>query len=321
VPLHIRYQHKSQIKNVGARKILLTGFTKLHDTHLQLPEYIRNGSDDFPRLDRAQTHFLFGPATARSRAATALEVTGNHNDDEDDMQEEIPEDLKNHLENWHKSRIPSHSTWNLAPFETAAKDLGVDPRTFQFKHESFSLTLKPSQVQGAHWLTQMEFDDTLKGAILGDQMGMGKTLTLFLYAWFRTKRLDGPPYKPLLLLSTPAGTYTFEQEFEQHRLKKLGLRFGTLAYNDSMVSSTSSRRRYMVSKQQLVQAQAGEYSQVPHFISLDPNDPKTALTVLVDSYNGWALKSLKRTSALERQEAQLQQEAAVSIVSHLHWSS
>lgn len=99
-------------------------------------------------------------------------------------------------------------------------DLAAVPITPTAKAEqpaSITRALKPFQLEGLHWMMQQE-KTQWKGGLLGDEMGMGKTIQAVSLIMS-----DYPAKRPTLVLAPPVALVQWQNEIQDYTSGKLNV--------------------------------------------------------------------------------------------------
>jgi SNF2 family DNA or RNA helicase len=144
--------------------------------------------------------------------------------------------------------------------------------------------LKPWQVTGVAWMLDQEASP-LRGGLLTDACGLGKTLTALTLIWLANEQKRSEPdatrsaFAPSLILVPNALVDTWVTEIERHFGDALRL---ILFFGQSSRTGAGRRKDQTVSKLADLQSKLA---------GLDPKDPTTGATVIISSYQTWARRT------------------------------
>lgn len=172
------------------------------------------------------------------------------------------------------------------PVYAAAAALNLDPATRVLSPQCPNLVLEPWQVSGVDWMLEQE-DSPVKGGILADDCGLGKTITalaLILCAANRAahRAVQNPPqpaFQPTLILCPAILLPTWLDELDAHFHGALHV---LLFHGSSKHSGSVQKKAITVDTLDELQRRLAE---------LDPNDPATARTVVLSTYGTWSLRT------------------------------
>jgi len=182
---------------------------------------------------------------------------------------------------------------SLPSYVDACVHLGLDPKEPLFSpvtHKGRPLILKPHQAPVAAGLDILCRDRTrsaLRGAILADDCGLGKTASMLIMMhnharWASEQK--GDQYKPMVVLAPAMVVRTWHKQFtENFAATKLEL----MVYmsSDESLPKSDVLKPYVISDEQLVR------SFMPGG-RLDPEDPRTAFQIILSSYDTWRNRTL-----------------------------
>lgn len=171
------------------------------------------------------------------------------------------------------------------PFDTAVQhtqlsidSAGLPVLTPVSSYPVCPTTLKPWQVTGVSWMLQQEASP-LRGGILADACGLGKTLTALTLVHQAALVQSQPPYRPSLILVPSALIDTWLLEIDRHFGDALTVR---LFYSTKSRTGDSERKLVMLES----------LDELNTFLGCCPTDQvSSARTVVLSSYNTWATRT------------------------------
>ena len=192
---------------------------------------------------------------------------------------------------WELQEKLSTVTAPVKPYEEACLALGLDPvwpKLDPTDESDKALVLKPWQVTGILWMLDNE-DSFIRGGIVADDCGLGKTILTLAMVYFKAKRMlaqqeEGElvEFKPTLIVCPSPVIDVWFKEWEKLFKNFLHLR----QFHGIKQSQNINRQQYIVGSahRHLAQLIVNEFP---------PSDPESAKLVVLTSYGTWHSRTLK----------------------------
>jgi SNF2 family DNA or RNA helicase len=263
----------------------------------QPPTHPPKGSEE-TRINTTYTTTTIATSEAITGAADKDTSTQKISDDPDP--DHVPDPLSERAVEIVRERQQLQVSAKAPSFDAALVQLGL--KAFDQK-KSFAILepantygvpatyLKPWQVTAVAWMLNQEASP-LRGGLLTDACGLGKTLTALTLIWLANeqRQLEAEAvrdtFAPSLILVPNALVDTWVTEIERHFGDALRL---ILFFGQSTRTGAGRRKEQTISKLADLKSKLA---------GLNPKDPKTGVTVIISSYQTWA----RRTTQLVDEE-------------------
>ncbi|KAL4982726.1 P-loop containing nucleoside triphosphate hydrolase protein [Aspergillus falconensis] len=186
------------------------------------------------------------------------------------------------------------------PVKDACGVLGLDPSRPRLQGDGqLAIDLKPYQVTGMIWMRDQE-RGPIKGGILADDCGLGKTRQGCGLVWARTRTRESSDarFKPTLVVA-PGGVLPVW--IRELRITWGGQLTFRIYYRSRAATTDLAIKALTLEPDELA----------PYVKGLDARDPATAKTLILTSYETWSIRTTKEANSSE------QTVAAGSIEEHI----
>jgi superfamily II DNA/RNA helicase len=182
---------------------------------------------------------------------------------------------------WELNRLLNTAGAEAPSYIAACEMLELDPENPMVGNTR----LQPWQVTGIAWMRAREILG-IRGGILGDQCGLGKTVQILMLI-LKAARLAKPPYRPTLIVAPSGLVDTWIEEIHSRFSDSfiLHLFYGVVGPGGT---TDPIRKRYTVNPKKLDEIVS----------KMSPDDPNTSRTIILSAYGTWQTRTFRAPKPL-----------------------